>query len=88
MEVEQNKALIVRLVEELFNRGNVGIVSEIFAPNFIEHEQLPPGIPGGREGVKVLTTVLRNAFPDFKATTDNILADGDKVVIRMTWSGT
>jgi steroid delta-isomerase-like uncharacterized protein len=88
MATEQNKALIVRFVEELFNRGNLGIVGEIFAPDFIDHEQLPPGIPNGREGVKVLTTMLRSAFPDFKATIDDILAEGDKVVIRMTWSGT
>jgi steroid delta-isomerase-like uncharacterized protein len=88
MAAEQNKALIVQFVEELFNRGNVGIVGEIFAPDFIEREQLPPGIPNGREGVKVLTTMLRSAFPDFKATIDDILAEGDKVVIRMTWSGT
>ena len=88
MAAEQNKALIVRFVEELFNRGNMGIVGEIFAPDFIEREQLPPGIPSGSEGVKVLTTMLRSAFPDFKATIDDILADGDKVVIRMTWTGT
>ena len=88
MAAEQNKALIVRFVEELFNRGNMGIVGEIFAPDFIEREQLPPGIPNDREGVKVLTSMLRSAFPDFKATIDDILAEGDKVVIRMTWSGT
>ena len=88
MAAEQNKALIVRFVDELFNRGNTGIVGEIFAPDFIEREQLPPGIPDGREGVKVLTSMLRSAFPDFKATIDDILAEGDKVVIRMTWSGT
>ena len=88
MATEQNKALVVRFVEELFNRGNTGIVGEIFAPDFIEREQLPPGIPKDREGVKVLTSMLRSAFPDFKATIDDILAEGDKVVIRMTWSGT
>jgi steroid delta-isomerase-like uncharacterized protein len=88
MSAEQNKALTERLVEELFNRGNVGIVGEIFAPDFIENEQLPPGIPAGREGVKVLATALRAAFPDFKATINDILTDGDKVVARMTWSGT
>ncbi len=88
MAAEQNKALIVRLVEELFNRGNIGIVGEISAPDFIDHEQLPPGIPNDREGIKMLTIMLRSAFPDFKATIDDILAEGDKVVIRMTWSGT
>jgi steroid delta-isomerase-like uncharacterized protein len=88
MSAEQNKALTVRFVEQLFNRGNLSIVGEIFAPDFIEREQLPPGIPADAEGVKVLTTLLRSAFPDFKATIDDILAEGDKVVIRMTWSGT
>lgn len=88
MAAEQNKALIVRFVDELFNKGNMGIVGEIFTPDFIEHEQLPPGIPSGREGVKVLSSVLRSAFPDFKATIEDTLAEGDKVVVRMTWSGT
>ena len=88
MVTEQNKALIGRFVEELFNRGNMSLVNEIFAPDFVEHEQLPPGIPNDREGVKVLTSMLRSAFPDFKATIEDILAEGDKVVVRMTWSGT
>jgi steroid delta-isomerase-like uncharacterized protein len=88
MSAEQNKALVVRFVEELFNKGNVGIVGEIFAPDFIEHEQLPPGMPSGREGVKVLASVLRSAFTDFKATIEDMLAEDDKVVVRMTWSGT
>lgn len=88
MAEEQNKAFVRHFVDELFNRGNTDIVSEIFAPDFVEREQLPPGLPEGREGVKVLTTVLRSAFPDFKATIEDILAEGDKVVIRMTWTGT
>jgi predicted ester cyclase len=88
MAIEQDKALIRRFVEELFNQGNLGIVGEIFAPDFVEREQLPPGIPKNREGIKVLTGMLRSAFPDFKATIEDILAEGDKVVIRMTWSGT
>ena len=88
MAIEQDKALIRRFVEELFNHGNMGIVGEIFAPDFVEREQLPPGLPEGREGVIVLTTMLRNAFPDFKATIEDIIAEGDKVVIRMTWNGT
>jgi steroid delta-isomerase-like uncharacterized protein len=66
----------------------MSLADEIMAPDFVEHEQLPPGIPIGREGVKVLTTMLRSAFPDFKATIDDIVAESDKVVIRMTWSGT
>jgi steroid delta-isomerase-like uncharacterized protein len=88
MSTEQNKALTRQMVEEIFNQGNFSRVDEFLAPDFVEHEELPPGIPAGREGVKELTAVLRSTFPDFKATIDDIVAEGDKVVIRMTWTGT
>jgi steroid delta-isomerase-like uncharacterized protein len=88
MATEQNKALFRRMVEEIFNRGNMSLADEFIAPDFVEHEELPPGIPPGREGVKQLTAMLRSAFPDFKATIDDMIAEGDKVVVRMTWRGT
>ena len=88
MSTEQNKALFRQMVEEVFNRGNMSGVDEFLAPDFVEREELPPGLPRDREGVKQLTTMLRSAFPDFKATIDDIIAEGDKVVVRQTWSGT
>jgi len=88
MSTEQNKALFRRAMEEVFNRGNISLVDELIAPDFVEHEELPPGIPAGPEGVKQLSTTFRGAFPDFKATIDDIIAEGDKVVTRSTWSGT
>ena len=88
MSTEQNKALFRQLIEEFFNRGNMSRADEFLAPDFVEREELPPGIPRDREGVKQLTTMLRSAFPDFKATIDDIVAEGDKVVVRSTWSGT
>ena len=87
MSTEQNKALVRQMVEEVFNRGNVSMADEFLAPGFVEREELPPGIPRDREGVKQLTTLLRSAFPDFKAALDDIVAEGDRVVIRQTWSG-
>jgi len=88
MSTEQNKALLSRLIKEVFNRGNIRLVDELLAPGFVDHEELPPGIPPGREGVKQLTNMFRSAFPDFKATIDDMIAEGDKVVARQTWSGT
>jgi steroid delta-isomerase-like uncharacterized protein len=87
MSIEQNKALVRRMVEEVFNQGNVSQADEFMAPDFVEREELPPGIPRDREGVKQLTTMLRSAFPDFQATIDDIVAEADRVVIRQTWSG-
>jgi len=88
MTTEQNKATFRRMVDEVFNKGNVDLIDELLTPDFIENEELPPGIPLGREGIKQLTVMLHSTFPDFKATIEDILADGDKVVVRMTWSGT
>jgi steroid delta-isomerase-like uncharacterized protein len=88
MSIEQNKALVRQMVEEIFNRGNMSLVDEFLAPDFVEREELPPGIPRDREAVTQMTTMFRSAFPDFKVTVDDIIAEGDKVVIRQTWSGT
>ncbi len=88
MSTEQNKALVRQIVEEIFNRGNMSRADEFLAPDFIEHEELPPGIPRDREGVKQLTAMLHSAFPDFKTTIEDMVAEGDKVVIRQTWTGT
>ena len=88
MSAEQNKALARRLVEEVFNQGNMSGIDELFAPDFVEHEKLPPEIPPGREAPKVMFTMLRSAFPDFKATIEHLIAEGDKAVLSMTWTGT
>ena len=88
MSTEQNKALARQLVEEVLNKGNMARADEILAPDFVEHEELPPGMLPDREAPKQLTAMLRNAFPDFKATINDLVAEGDKVVIHMTWSGT
>ena len=88
MSVEQNKALFRRFIEEVFNKGNVSTIDEFLAPNFVEREVLPPGTPSGREGVKQLTMMFRTAFPDFNVSIDDMIAEGDKIVARTTWSGT
>ena len=88
MSIEQNKALVRRLVEEVVNQGNMSVIDELFAPDFVEHEKLPPEIPPGREAPKIMFTMLRSAFPDFKATIEHLIAEGDLVVVSMTWRGT
>lgn len=88
MSTEQNKALVRKLVEEVINQGNISMIDEFLIPDFVEHEELPPGIPPGREAPKVLFTMLRSAFPDFKATIEHLIAEGDEVVLHMTWTGT
>lgn len=88
MSTEQNKAAARQLIEDVFNQGNMALMDELVAADFIEHEELPPEMPTGREGVTLMTRLLRGAFPDFEATIEDVIAEGDKVVLRMTWRGT
>lgn len=88
MSVEQNKALVRRLVEEIINRRDMSVIDEIISPDFVENEVLPPGIPPGREAPRLMFSMLHSAFPDFKATVEHLIGEGDKVVVHMTWTGT
>ena len=87
MSVEQNKAVIRRLVEEVINKGNIGLFDELVASNLVDHA-LPPGFPPGAQGVKQFFSLLRAAFPDFHYTIEGVVGEGDYVVQRLTAQGT
>jgi Predicted ester cyclase len=87
MTTEANKASARRMVDEVVNRGNLALIDELMAPDFVDHA-LPPGVPPNREGVKTFFAMLRGAFPDLHATVDDVIAEGDKVVQRTTAHGT
>jgi predicted ester cyclase len=80
---EENKAKTRRFMEEVLNKGNMQVVDELIAPNFVEHDPFPGQAPGV-EGLKQAMVALRQAFPDLHVTVDEMLSDGDKVVIRST----
>jgi steroid delta-isomerase-like uncharacterized protein len=84
---EENKAKTRRFMEEVLNKGNMQVVDELIAPNFVEHDPFPGQAPGV-EGLKQAMVALRQAFPDLHVTVDEMLSDGDKVVIRSTMKGT
>lgn len=87
MLTEENKALALRLVEEVINQGKLSTLDELIAADAVDHS-IPPGIPPGREGVKLFLGMIRAAFPDIHETVEDIIAEGDTVVTRTTWRGT
>ncbi len=84
---EDNKALNRRFVEEVINEGNLDAIDELLDPGVVDHAA-PPGFPTGREGAKQFAAMMRSAFPDLHLTIEDMIAEGDKVVMRSTWSGT
>jgi steroid delta-isomerase-like uncharacterized protein len=81
---QQNKALVRRAVEEVWNRGNFAIVGELVASDLLIHSSTPGDDIQGPEGVKQFYTTLRAAFPDIHFTIEDQIAEGDRVVTRWT----
>ena len=82
---EENKALVRRWFEDLFNEGNLDVADEIIAPDQLDHDPTLPDLPIGPEGQKQLVNLYRSAFPDARITIEEQVAEGDTVVTR--WSG-
>ena len=85
---EENKRIDRRLIEEVWNRGNFSIVDEVVASDYLGHSSTPADETHGREGYKRFYATLREAFPDFRVTVEDQIAEGDKVVTRWTARGT
>ena len=87
MTIEANKANAQRFVDEVVNGGNLAVIDELLAPDFVDHGG-PVGVPPTRDGTKAIMAMLHKAFPDLHATVDDVIAEGDKVVQRTTSHGT
>ena len=83
---EENKAIVKRIAEEIYNIGNLDIVEEVISPNYTFHYTL--GDFKGREGFRQVVTGVRQGFPDFNMTINDMVAEGDTVAIRFTYTGT
>jgi steroid delta-isomerase-like uncharacterized protein len=85
---EQNKALVMRVWEEVVNQGNLDKADELFAKNYVYHNTSGQDFTGIEEGVKVTVTSMKTAFPDLHCTVDDIIAEGDRVAQRWSATGT
>ena len=83
MSLEENKAIVRRFMEA-YNKRNMDIFDELVAPDYFDHvfEQQ------GRENLKQLFTMAFEAFPDWYEAIEDIIAEGDKVWVRVKATGT
>jgi steroid delta-isomerase-like uncharacterized protein len=86
MSTEQNKAIVQRY-REAHNTNQLDRLDEIVAANLIAHNQMP-GLPPGLEGGKMAHMGGIASFPDMYVKTEDLIAEGDKVVERWTQTGT
>ncbi len=88
-ELEKNKAVVMRYVDEIQNGHSIDAIDSIFAEDFVDHVAINGGLfLGGIDGLKRGYATFLNAFPDLHATVEDLIAEGDKVVAYKTLTGT
>ena len=85
---EQNKAIVRRLFEELWNKGNLSVADQLFSPNYAHHDPSTPDFGRGPESERKRATLYRTAFPDLQLTIEDIIAEGETVMARWSCRGT
>jgi steroid delta-isomerase-like uncharacterized protein len=85
---EQNKSLMRRAVDEVWNGRNFAILGELIANDFVIHLAAPGNEIHGPEGAKQYYGMLYRAFPDIHFTIEDQIAEGDRVVTHWTAEGT
>lgn len=81
MSLESNKTLVRRVIEEVYNQGSYEAADELIAPGYTSHNGQSHTVVGV-EGVKQAARKQREASPDFHTTIEDLIAEGDKVMLR------
>src|ERR671921_1961188 len=84
---QENKAVVRRFIEEVYNRGNMDVADEVLAPNFVSRDGLT-GEEASREDLKREIAEQAAASSDLHFSIEEQIAEGDKVVTRTIGSGT
>ena len=88
MSIEDNKRLVRRLYEET-DKQNFAAMDEFFSVDLIDHDPPPiPNLKPGLEGIKQAFRVFATAFPDGTHAIHDLIAEGDRVVVRVSGIGT
>jgi steroid delta-isomerase-like uncharacterized protein len=85
---EANKTIFRRYFEEVLNAGNLDLIDELIAPNYVSHYPTGYDFGGGPDDVKQIVTTVRSGFPNVHFTVEDVLAEGNRVVGRWTFRGT
>jgi steroid delta-isomerase-like uncharacterized protein len=76
-----------RYFYEIWSDGNVGLIDQLFAAEYVDNNPLD-GQDTGRQGVRQFAQAMHSAFPDLSVSVDLQVAEGDKVATRYTFRGT
>lgn len=95
MSIESNKQILRRHFDEVLNQGLLHVIDEIYTSNYeldapvrSDGSSQSHGVTHGTEQLKQRVTLFRTAFPDIHFTMNEVIGEGDSVVVRYTYRGT
>lgn len=89
MTIEDNKAILRRLIDDAFNGRDLDVLDEVLHPEFVNHQEVfPLEAKTGPDVFRELYGKFFKAFPDIRAAYHNIIAEGDLVMAQDTITGT
>lgn len=85
--LQENKRIARRIIEEVIDGRNLTLADELIAQDYVEHSP-SQGLPPGREGFKRWIVQVHTGFPDWQHSIEDMIAEGDRVVVRNVARGT
>jgi predicted ester cyclase len=86
--IERNKSVIRRLLSDV-DGGRLDVVDEYYAPGYVDRTPSPVrGLAEGRQGLRLALAIFHQAFPDATHVIEDLVAEGDRVVARISARGT
>ena len=87
MQTAENKTVQRRIIDEVINEKNLNLADELYSEEHKLHPEAP-GVGRGSGGMKWAFAGLHEEFPDVRVKIESIVAEGDMVAVRLTFSGT
>ena len=84
MNHEENVRIVRDFIREFWNEGDFGCIDRFMAEGYVDHAY----VPNNAEGLKNVASLLHSAFPDQSSSEESIVAQGDRVVVRLRMKGT
>jgi steroid delta-isomerase-like uncharacterized protein len=84
VSIEEDKTFVRRFLEKAWNEGDLSVIDECLAEDYVVHDPSAIGRPPGPDVYRQAVTRFRAACPDLHTTVEDMIAEGDRVAVRLT----
>jgi predicted ester cyclase len=88
ISAEKDNKAIMRQFWSVWEQGNIDLLDDLLAPEYVNHTLATPDLPSGPEGVKEVVRIFRSGVPDLRVVIEDMIAEGDRVATRYALEGT